>query len=105
MPFSLKLKIYKKINTVKMSISKFMYKYSIILVKLQKAGGLRAVSAVKSSGCSYREHGFNSQHPHGSSVLPITLDLTPSLKHAYINAHKMKINHLKIQKSGFWTGI
>lgn len=35
----------------------------------------------ESTGCSYREPGFSSQHPHGGSqptVIPVLRDLMPS---------------------------
>jgi hypothetical protein len=37
--------------------------------------------------------------PSSSSlpVIPVPGDLTPSYRHAYISAHKIKINHLKIK--------
>jgi hypothetical protein len=53
---------------------------------------------VKSTGCSCREFGFNSQHPHGSPYQPKTAvpgDPTPSHIHTYrqnTNSHQVKIN-------------
>lgn len=42
-------------------------KFSVVKVVGQRDGSL-----VKSAGCSSREAGFNSQHPHGSSQLFVT---------------------------------
>ena len=39
------------------------------LYKLSNLGGWRDGSAAKSTGCSSRGPGFNSQHPHGSLQL------------------------------------
>ena len=55
-------------------------------------------ASVKSTGCSFRGPGFNSQHPHSSSQLPVILipgDQTLSHRHTRrqnTNVHEIKIN-------------
>ena len=64
----------------------------------QTCRGWRDGSAVKSTSCSSRRPGFNSQHLHGSSHLSIKSvpgGLTPSHRHTHrqnTNVHKIKIN-------------
>ena len=64
---------------------------------LKTERGGRYGSAVKCTHYTSRGPGFNSQHPHGSSQLPVTLvsgDLTPSHRHAcrqITNVHKIQI--------------
>jgi hypothetical protein len=66
-----------------------------------REGGWRDGSAVKNTGCSSKGPGFNSQHPRGSSHLPVTPvpgDLMPShrqTRRQNTNAHKVKINYKK----------
>jgi hypothetical protein len=68
------------------------------LVLLIVCGAWRGGSAVESTGCSFREWGFDSQHPHGSSqlsVTPVPGDPTPSHRHTCrqnTNAHEIKVN-------------
>ena len=57
--------------------------------------GWRDGSAAKSTGCSSRRPGFNSQHPHGSSQLSVTqvpLDSTPTYRHIWNAIKNKKIN-------------
>ena len=59
--------------------------------------GWRGGSAVKSTGCSSRGAGFNSQHPHGGSepsVTPVPGDLDPPTPH--MHAGKTPVNKIKI---------
>ena len=64
-----------------------------------KIGGWRNCSVIKNTGYSSRGPRFNSQYPHGSSQLSVTVvpgDVTPSLKHICrqsTNAHEIKINY------------
>jgi hypothetical protein len=63
---------------------------------LKRKGGSRDSLVVKSPSCSSRGPGFNSQHPHSSSQLFVTLvpgDLTPSNRHTCrqnTNVHEKK---------------
>ncbi|CAO2590642.1 hypothetical protein LEMLEM_LOCUS5939, partial [Lemmus lemmus] len=63
--------------------------HDIWLIKTLTSWGWRDGSVVKSTDCSSRGPGFNSQHPHGSSQLsedPVPGDLT-----LHTNAHKIKV--------------
>ena len=67
----------------------------------------RGGSVVKSIGCSSRGPRFNSQQPHGSSQLSLTLipgDLTPSHRHTYAVKTPMYTikNKLKIHFSVYF---
>jgi len=72
---------------------------------LSLAGSLRAVqdwkdgSLAKSTGCSSRGPGSNSQHPHGNqhlSVTPVPRLLTSSHRHTYgQDTNEHEINYLR----------
>jgi hypothetical protein len=68
-------------------------------VKGHFAWGWRDGSGVKSTGCSSRGLGFNSQHPHGSLqlfVTPVPGDLT--LSHRQTCRQNTNICGIKIKK-------
>ena len=52
-----------------------------------KGAGEMDGSAVKSTYCSSRGPGFNSQHPHGSSQLSVT-PVSDTLTQTHMQAHK-----------------
>ena len=68
----------------------------MFIAEVRKNRGMRDGSVVKSTGCSSREAGFNSQDFRGSlhlAVIPVPGDPTPSYRHACKqnnNAHTIK---------------
>jgi hypothetical protein len=71
---------------------------TFIYLKVKHEAGEIMLSVVKSTGCSSRRTGYNSQCPCSSSqrsVMSIPGDLTSSRKHTCrqnINAHEVKTN-------------
>lgn len=71
--------------------------------------GMRAGSMIKSNWCSYRQHRFGYQNPHGVSqppLIPVTEDLIPSLGlgghqtyKMYINTSRQTLIHIKKSKN------
>ena len=65
------------------------------LLKAKSERDWRAVSEVKSTGCSSKGPGFHSQHPHNSSqlsVTPVPRNSTLSYRHTCKhNIHSLKI--------------
>ena len=84
------MRVEKKISTVLFEKNHEKVLAHIIEESLK---GWRDSSAVKSTDCSSRGPGFNSQHPHGSkqlSVTPRSHTLTHTCRQN-TNANKMKI--------------
>lgn len=102
--FSCKLSSSWPLN-LSFTVNKICYPFNVLKEKFlhsfaskTSVFSWRDGSVHKSTGCSSRVSGFNSQHPCGSSELSVTSvlgGLTPSHRHTCAqntNKHKTKIN-------------
>ena len=86
-----KTELLYTVDGVQMNLTSEKTAWAFLKLKTNKEGW-RDGSALKSTGCSSRRPGFNTQHPHSSSQLSVTPapgDPTPSdvFRHPQVITH------------------